>query len=145
MLWKGYDKVYFGGGDTDRVQDGHIVYCYDPSQDKWTTLPPVPVSGFGLGQVKSKLVKLKSTNEIYTYDEQSQTWKQTIPPMPTARSSPGVLSLQSVLVVAGGETSTIVYTSAVEIFKPDTSQWYSGTDSLPVDSHWLPLATHAIH
>ena len=48
--------------------------------------------------------------------------------MPTARWSTGVLSLQSALVVAGGCTS--YYTSAVEIFKPDTSQWYR-TDSLP--------------
>ena len=45
--------------------------------------------------------------------------------MPTARSSPGVLSLQSALVVADGSS----YTAAVEIFKPDTSQWYR-TDPL---------------
>ena len=48
--------------------------------------------------------------------------------MPTARWSPGVLSLQSALVVAGGYTSS--YTAAVEIFKPDSSQWYR-TDPLP--------------
>ena len=46
--------------------------------------------------------------------------------MPTARSSPGVLSLQSALVVADGSS----YTAAVEIFQPDTSQWYR-TDPLP--------------
>jgi hypothetical protein len=49
-------------------------------------------------------------------------WKQTIPPMPTARWFPGVLSLQSALVVAGGAIP--YYTAAVEIFRPDTSQWY---------------------
>jgi N-acetylneuraminic acid mutarotase len=48
--------------------------------------------------------------------------------MPTARYFPGVLSLQSALVVAGGDTST--YSDIVEIFKPDTSQWYR-TDPLP--------------
>ena len=48
--------------------------------------------------------------------------------MPTARFSPGILSLQSALVVAGGFTST--YTAAVEIFKSDTSQWCR-TDPLP--------------
>ena len=46
--------------------------------------------------------------------------------MPTARWSPSVLSLQSALVVAGG----VPHTAAVEIFKPDTSQWYR-TDPLP--------------
>ena len=113
-----------------------IVYCYDPSHDKWTTLPPLPVRWFGLGQVNGKLVAIggdkkgttKETNEVYFYDESSQKWKQTIPPMPTGRCSPGVLSLQSALVVASGYTSTFI--AAVEIFKPDTSQWYK-TDPLP--------------
>ena len=116
--------------------DKYIVYCYDPSQDSWTTLPPLPVRWFGLGQVNGKLVAVggekksdgRATNEVYTYDERSREWKQTIPPMLTARYSPGVLSLQSALVVAGGDT--IGYTDAVEIFKADTSQWYR-TDRLP--------------
>ena len=122
----------------------YIVYCYDPSQDKWTTLPPPPVRWFGLGQVNGKLVAVggenkstgNRTNEVYTYDERSQKWKQTIPPMPTARQSPGVLSLQSALVVAGGYTST--FSNAVEIFKPDTSQWYR-TDPLPRVCNHIPL------
>ena len=105
-------------------------------QDEWTTLPPLPVKWFGLGQLSGKLVaiggrkesNLAPTSEVYTY-EQSQKWKQTIPPMPTARNSPGVLSLQLVLIVEGGYTSSW-YTGAVEIFKPDTSHWYK-TDSLP--------------
>ena len=67
--------------------DAHIVYCYDPSQDKWTTLPPLPVKRFGLGQVNGKLVAVggvkkdnKKTNDVHAYDERSQKWKQTIPP-----------------------------------------------------------------
>ena len=51
--------------------------------------------------------------------------------MPTARWFPGVLSLPSALVVAGGNTPlSLSYTDVVEIFKPDTSQWYR-TDPLP--------------
>ena len=113
--------------------DNYIIYCYDPPQDKWTTLPQLPVKWFGLGQVNGKLVVVggeksggQVSNEVYTYDERSRKWKQTIPPIPTARHSPGVLSLQSALVVADGSS----YTAAVEIFKPDTSQWYK-TDPLP--------------
>ena len=142
------DKVYCGGAQTDDRHNSmrYIVYCYDPSQDKWSTLPPLPVRWFGLGQVNGKLVAIggikKSggiTNEVYTYDERSQMWKQTIPPMPTARCAPGVLSLQSALVVAGGVTPPLVYGAilsgddykdTVEIFKPDTLQWYR-TDPLP--------------
>ena len=71
-----------------------------------------------------------ATNEVYTYDERSRKWKQTIPPMPAARDSSGVLSLQSALLVVGGATSYEDYTDVVEIFKADTSQWYM-TDRLP--------------
>ena len=129
--------------------DIYIVYCYDPSQDKWTTLLPLPVKWCGLGLVNGKLVavggnkKSGITNEVHAYDERSRKWKQTLPPMPTARYSPGVLSLQSALVVAGGATSSTLslsslYTAAVEIFKPDTSQWYR-TDPLPTACYDISL------
>ena len=102
-------KVYCGGGETDDYGDQHIVYCYDPSQDNWTTLPPLPVRYFCLGQVNGKLVAVGG-------------WKKS-------NHSTGILSLQSALVVVGGDTSDEEYTDAVEIFKADTSQWYR-TDRL---------------
>ena len=52
--------------------------------------------------------------------------------MPKARRDPSVLSLQSALVVAGGYTPSLNDTDRVEIFKPDTSQWYK-TDPLPIE------------
>ena len=130
-------NVYCGGATDQSNYDGdYTIYCYDSSQDKWTTLPPLPVRHFGLGHVNGKLVAVggmkRSTgneiNDVYTYDERSQKWKRTIPPMPTAKRSPGILSLQSALIVAGGATSS--YCDLVEFFKPDTSQWYR-TDPLP--------------
>ena len=53
--------------------------------------------------------------------------------MPTARRFPGVLSLQSALIVAGG-----VILHAVEVFSPDTSQWYR-TDPLPTPCQDISL------
>ena len=137
-------QVYCGGGWADHIFNAvddveSTVYCYDPSRNEWTSLPPLPVNYFGLGQVNGKLVAVggqkKSDAEetyavLYTYDERSRKWKKAIPPMPTARHSPGVLSLQSALVVAGGNTSSY-FIDTVEIFKPGTSQWYR-TDPLPV-------------
>ena len=130
-------KVYCGGGDTDD-DDDYIVYSYDPFQDNWSTLPPLPVKWFGVGQVNGKLVAVggrkksdgRPAKEVFTYDERSRRWKTSIPPMPNARYFPGVLSLQSALVVAGGKTSYTKHTDAVEIFKADSSQWYR-TDRLP--------------
>ena len=51
--------------------------------------------------------------------------RQFLPCQQLDCSQPGVLSLQSALVVAGG----VPYTT--EVFRPDTSQWCK-TDSLPV-------------
>ena len=60
-------------------------------------------------------------NEVHSYDRK---WRQNaFPPMPTARYDPGVLSLQSALIVAGGEIGPVTYTNAVEIFKLDCMQW----------------------
>ena len=129
----------------NKDSDNYIIYCYDPSQDKWTTLPPLPVKWFGLGQVNDKPVAVggvksgdQPSSEVYTYDERSRKWKQTLPPMPIAKHSPGVLSLQSALVVAGGRKIFIKYRGAVEIFKPDTSQW-NRTDPLPTACHSMSL------
>ena len=73
--------------------------------------------------------------------EKSQGWEpDTIPPMPTARHSPGILSLQSVLVVAGGYITSEEFVSSVEIFKPDTSQWCR-TDPLPIDCYDVSLTS----
>ena len=138
-------KVYCGGGWSHHDDEQYIVYCYDPPQDKWTALPLLPVKWFGLGQINGKLVAIggekdKITNEVLSYDEQSQKWKKTFPPMPTARRKPGVLSLQSALIVAGGFVPSADYTDIVEIFKPDILQWYK-TDSLPTGCHDVSLVT----
>ena len=74
---------------------------------------------------------LDGINDVYMYDERLRKWKQTIPPMPTRRWSLSILSLQSALVVAGGNILS-GYSNAVEIFKPDTSQWYRA-NPLPTD------------
>ena len=130
-------NVYCGGAAATG-DECHMVHCYNPPQDMWTTLPPLPVRYFGLGQLNGKLVAVggaekgygNATNKVYNYHERSKKWKQTIPPMPTARNHTSVVSLQSALVVVGGEDSDRHHTHAVELFKADISQWYR-TDPLP--------------
>ena len=141
-------KVYCGGGTTD-VDDAngeYNVYCYNLSQDNWTTLPPLPVRYFALGQVEGNLIAVggkkkldqRATNEIYSYDERTRKWKQTIPPMTTARFSSGILSLQSALIVAGGRHTPSSYTDIVEVYRPDMFQWYI-SDPLPTACSGLSL------
>ena len=148
------DRVYCGGGI---AADEYGVFCYSPSEDTWNTLPACPVQYFGLGQLRGNLVTVggiqKSggvTNEVYEFDGVTQSWKQTIPPMPTARRSPAVLSHHSTLTVAGGNTG-IAYsarTSVVEIFIEETFQWHTteplpfrwrGASSLLVNNRWYLL------
>ena len=128
------DKVYCGGGVT--ADDVHRVFCYSSSEDTWNTLPDCDVCYFGLGQVNGKLVTVggrkKSssvvTNKVYelAIDE---SWKQSIPPMPTACESPAILCYHFTLIVAGGYNGH-TRTSVVEVFREETSQWYT-TEPLP--------------
>ena len=133
-------KVYLTAQGASIESDRCIVYCYNPSQDKWDTLPPLPVQWYGLGQLNGKPVAVggkkrdgtpqERSNEVYTFDESLQNWTQTVPNMPTSRGGPAVISLHSALIVAGGYARD-GYINVVEIFKLDTYQWYV-TDSLPI-------------
>lgn len=144
------DRVYCGGGTTDSEVNEYIVYCYHPSLNIWTTLPPLSVKYFGLGQVLGKLVSVggkkriddRAADGVYSFDEQVQRWKQTVPPMPSARFAASVLSLKSMLIVAGGRSTPSSFTDAVEVFTQETLQWYK-TDSLPVACSSISLvSTH---
>ena len=147
-------RVYCGGGD-GYDDDRYRVFCYSPSEDTWNTLPACGVRLFGLGQVRGKLVTVggikksdgKVTNKVYEFDEVAHSWKQSIPPMPTARYSPAVLSHHSTLTVAGGNTGH-GRTAVVEVFREETSQWHT-TEPLPfcwwnpssllIDNRWYLL------
>ena len=125
------NKVYYGGFITIKDEDEFTVCCYDPSQDTWSTLPPLPVRWFGLGQVRGQLVAVggarnsdgEISNKIYAIDDRLRKWKQPFPSMPTARHSPAVLSRLSTLIVAGG-SSIYDYIDAIEIFNTDTLKWH---------------------
>ncbi len=128
-------KVYYGGGLCDDDDDKYCVHCYDPPQDVWSTLLRLPVRWFGLGEVRGKLVAVGGVNLSYSTSNMvhvfnnGRNWKRTIPPMPTARHSPAVVSLPKHLIVAGGLVSDD-FTDNIEIYNISTSQW-SETDRLP--------------
>lgn len=150
VLIKG--KVYYGGGlmEPDTKQDcgylaDNIVYCYNPARDSWLSLPPLKIKCFALGRVDNQLVASGGVGksfqdrqiraEVYTFDEKAQKWINTLPSMPTARCFHGVMSLESALVVAGGQVSCLTekssYTDSVEILKLEEQSWYR-TSPLPI-------------
>ena len=130
-------KVYYGGGSCYvNTDDDYCVHCYDPPRDVWSTLPRLPVRRFGLGEVKGELVAVggsdssdSRSNVVHVFDK-GRKWKRTIPPMPTARYSPAVVSLPTHLVVAGCLLGLFDFTDHVVIYNISTSQW-SETDRLP--------------
>ena len=136
------DMIYCGSGGAAADDDEYRVFCYSPSENTWKTLPDCNVCGFGLGQVRGKLTTVggikkskEVTNRVCEFDEMTQSWKQSIPPMPTARYSPAVLNHHSTMAVAGGHTG-YGRTSIVEVFREETSQWHV-TEPLPFP-WWKP-------
>jgi hypothetical protein len=128
--------------------NSYLIYCYDPAQDTWTTLPPLPVKWIGLGQINEKLVTVggftrdnQTTNKLYTYNKISCIWEQTFPPMPTARRSLGVLCIQSAFLAVGGILDEDdIFTDAVEILKLDVMQWYRcKAAQIPVGCRYVSL------
>ena len=129
-------KVYFGGGVTSNKKDECTIYCYDPFQDQWSTLPLLNFRHFGLGHIEGNLVAVggakqrplrERTNEVHVFIESTGRWKKPYPPMPTARSSIVVLSLEHALIVAGGYSyegeKKTSKKNIVEVFKVKESQW----------------------
>ena len=122
-------KVYFGGGITDDDNKRYLVHCYSPTENQWTTLPPLTVKWFGLGQINGKLVAVggvkkdkRKRADVYVFD--SHKWKSTvIPPISLARTFPAVSSFNKLLIVAGGNMEGGRSTNTVEIFQQATSQW----------------------
>ena len=117
---------------------GHEVYKYETRSEKWSVLPPFPVRFYiyGIGQLSGKLVTVgvrdgsAFVGDVYTYEEETQQWEKSIPPMPTPRRWSCVVTYHSSIAVCGGGT-TSGETNVVEVFKSETSQWYTAAP-LPV-------------
>ena len=143
--------VYVGGGYTLSlcVDNRYLIHGYSPTEDKWLTLPPAPVYFFGMGELKGQLVIVGGktspgdvTGKVYTFDNSSQKWKESIPPMPTAHESPAVFSQPSCLTVVGGRDEYWIDLSDVDIFLPHISQWHKAS---PAPSRLSPMTTTVIH
>ena len=120
---------------------GHRVYKYETRSDKWTVLSPCPVRYFGIGQLSGNLVTVGCSDgsavvgDVCTYEEETQQWEKSIPPMPTPRRCTCVVTYHSSVAVCGGWT-TSGETNVIEVFKCETSQWYTAAP-LPVACDFL--------
>ena len=144
--------IYCGGGYSFHgINTDRIVFQYDPEMDKWTApFPLCPTVCFGLTHLEGRLVAVGGiaynappgtyTNQVYVL-EGCQEWRESLPPMPTARGKPSVFTHKSHIISCGGVTywtdkSNYTCTTAVEIFSLEASQWFRAEP--------LPMALHSM-
>ena len=122
--------VYVGGGEADDDDDKNLVSTYDPVKDVWDTLPPAPVRWFGVGRLNGKLVLVGGvymykdedgiTGDVHVFEEDTQQWVKSIPPVPAGLAASVVASHSSPLVVCGSSSPLSVF-----IYSSQSSQWHS--------------------
>jgi len=128
---------------------------YDLNKSKWSVLPKLPSSSFGLVTVPSRKQLfavggiimsdyiLKVTNKVFLWDEKYWKWLTPYPDMPTARHSSSCISYESAVIVAGGVSNLNPQnmTRAVEVLQfTDTGSQWIVVDQLPhVTNEAVPL------
>ena len=123
------NKVYVGGGNTGDSETDALVFEYSPSEDKWNILPPAPITLFGLGQLLGELVivggKVQQNvyNCVYVFDRFTRRWKDSLPPLSTARYVPTCVSLSYALLVCGGLSDDNKVLSSIEMIDCDNFEW----------------------
>ena len=124
--------VYVGGWGAEDDSCQYLVCKYDPVKDEWTTLPNAPVKYFGVGQLNGKLMivgGLKEEEEeevevtdLQVFEEDTQQWVKSIPPMPRGLVFSIVVSHGSSLVVCGTPDRTS--SASVLVYNSQSSQWH---------------------
>ena len=148
--------IYCGGGASDDdINTARTVFQYDPGVDRWTApFPLCPTVWFGLTRLEGRLVAVGGevydappgtpTNQVYVL-EGFQEWRESLPPMPTARTYPSVFTHKSNIISCGGVThmtdeNNFTCTTAVEIFSHEASQWFRA-EPLPIARHSMSSIT----
>ena len=130
------NNIYCGGGYTGKVDTLRLVFKYDATTDTWSPLPPCPTLFHGLSEFDNALVSVGGikhndppdtpTNSVHKF--QDPNWVTSLPPMPTARFDPCVLTYNTHLIACGGVTwwtsaKQLTCTTTVEMLNSDTGQW----------------------
>ncbi|HUT58813.1 MAG TPA: kelch repeat-containing protein [Phycisphaerae bacterium] len=131
-------KIYaFGGiagvGNARRVLD--VVEVYDPTQDRWSSLPVMPIgnSNAGAAVVGSKIYLVggriragadasgSATGKVYVYDTRTGKW-ETGPSMSEERTGLEACAVSGTIYAVGG-ASRGSNTASVEVLAPGANKW----------------------
>ena len=116
-----------------------FVLKYDLAIDRWSVLPKCPNRDFGLAELNGRLIAIggdsssysigPSSCQVFSFYDDSKTWKKDLPPLQTNRSYPSVVSYESCIITFGGvtvwgkSTGTTSETNTVEIFNKTDGKW----------------------
>ena len=127
-----HQSVFVYGGRGEQVQ------VYDVRNPKWSALPRPPHSHSGAAIIGNEFTliggrdtRLRYTNDLVTWT--GKEWKVLYPPMNIARSRPGVLAFEDLVIVSGG--GAIVNT--MEFLDTNKRIWIQSNLKLP-----LPVSEH---
>ena len=99
------------------------VLVYSTNEHKWSTIPK-RLHGAAIAVLNNHVTLIggqdlstgKFPNTLSAWYEKEGRWKQVLPPIPTRRYSPAVISHENLLLVTGGvaeDNSTVINTTAV--------------------------------
>ena len=126
----------------------HPVLVYSTDEHKWNTLPEQQL-GSAIEVVNNHITLIgghnastrEVTNTLSTWYEEESQWKQVLPPLPTRRLCPTVISHDNLLLVTGGvaeDASTVLNTT--DVLDLTTMKWTTPQGlSLPI-----PLRLHRL-
>ena len=124
----------------------HPVLVYSTNEHKWSTLPERQRSS-AIAVVNDHITLIggrdvstrKVANTLSTWYEEEGQWKPVLPPMPTGRGRPAVISHDNFLLVTGGvaeDASTVL--NITDVLDLTTMKWTTPQGlSLPI-----PLQLH---
>ena len=127
--------VYVGGGLETGGQRSHIINCYDPVNNSWSSAINTPYSWFAMTILNNILLIAggrqdksdKRTNQILTMAAgQLKNYTKMI----TARSHATAIGHQGMLIITGGEDDKNKRLSSTELFDSSSGHWYV-TNDLP--------------
>ena len=123
-----YISAFYKDGNGKRI---YPVLVYSTNELKWSTLP-TQQRGAAIAVLNNHITLIggrdvstgKATNTLSTWYEEEGRWKQVLPPMPTGRFCPAVISHDNLLLVTGGVAengSTILNTT--DVLDLTTMKW----------------------
>ena len=132
------------------------VLVYSTNELKWSTLPNQQF-GAAIAVLNNHVTLIggqdvstgKVTNTLSTWYEEEGRWKQVLPPMPTGRVRPAVISHDNLLLVTGGlaeDGSTVLNTT--DVLDLTTMKWSTPEGlNLPISlwGHHLALCDEYLY